>query len=138
VPCLLSVDIESGFSDDPDAVADLAAELVALGVVGINIEDGRTDGTLDDTARHCAKIAAIKDRVPQLFVNARTDTFWLKAGEVDETLARVSRYEKAGADGIFVPAVHDVSIVGQLTRATRYVRKRTSNFQNRAMPMCSN
>src|SRR5712664_1704290 len=36
----LTVDIEGGYSDDPGAVARLVARVLAVGVVGINIEDG--------------------------------------------------------------------------------------------------
>jgi 2-methylisocitrate lyase-like PEP mutase family enzyme len=36
----LTVDIEAGYSDDPRAVARLAARVLATGAVGINIEDG--------------------------------------------------------------------------------------------------
>lgn len=73
---MVTVDIESGFSDDAEQVADLAEELADAGAVGINVEDGRPDGTLASVDLHCAKIAAIKARTPDLFVNARTDTFW--------------------------------------------------------------
>lgn len=78
----------------------------------MNIEDGRPDGTLADPERHSAKVAAIKYRVPDLFVNARTDTFWLGSGglgsgDVDETLRRAAAYVAAGADGVFVPGATD-------------------------------
>ncbi|WP_174514876.1 isocitrate lyase/phosphoenolpyruvate mutase family protein, partial [Streptacidiphilus anmyonensis] len=43
---LLSVDIEGGFSDDPGEVAALAVELSEAGAVGVNLEDGRADGSL--------------------------------------------------------------------------------------------
>src|SRR5690349_13558137 len=73
---LVSVDIADGFSADPAAVADLAAELAGAGVAGINLEDGRADGTLAPAGVHAALVKAVKDRVPELFVNARTDTHW--------------------------------------------------------------
>lgn len=44
LPCLVTVDIEAGFSDGPGEVADLAAELSAAGSVGVNLEDGRPGG----------------------------------------------------------------------------------------------
>ncbi len=77
LPTLLTVDIEAGFSDDPFFVAELAAELAAAGAVGVNLEDGHPDGTLVPVDRHQAKIAAVRAQVPDLFINARTDTFWL-------------------------------------------------------------
>lgn len=108
LPSLITVDIEAGFSDDPYDVADLAAELADAGAVGVNLEDGGPDGNLVDPALHCEKIAAVKDRVPELFVNARTDPFWLSTdAPLDEALRRGAGYVGAGADGIFVPGVAD-------------------------------
>jgi 2-methylisocitrate lyase-like PEP mutase family enzyme len=100
----LTVDVEGGFGGSPDEVADLAAELAAEGAAGVNIEDGRPGGDLAPPAAQAALIAAIKARVPGLFVNARTDTYWLGVSP-PETLDRARRYLDAGADGVFVPAV---------------------------------
>lgn len=103
---LLTVDVESGFADDPDAVADVVAELADAGVVGVNIEDGRPDGTLAGPGELVGKIGAIRARTPELFVNARTDAFWLPGSAerpLEESLRRAARYVAAGADGIFVP-----------------------------------
>ncbi|MFD5156906.1 isocitrate lyase/phosphoenolpyruvate mutase family protein [Streptomyces hawaiiensis] len=108
-PFLLSVDAEGGFSDDPDEVAQFARELYAVGAVGINLEDG-----LGPAARHAAKIAAVKQAAPGLFVNARTDTHWL--GEGDGTLARLDAYQQAGADGVFVPGLADLREIEALVR----------------------
>jgi 2-methylisocitrate lyase-like PEP mutase family enzyme len=105
LPVLVTVDVEGGFGGDPAAVADLAAELADSGAVGINLEDGHADGTLAPVADQVALIAAVKDRVPGLFVNARTDTRWLDAGDLGETLARTRAYAAAGADGVFVPGL---------------------------------
>ncbi|MFF1440319.1 isocitrate lyase/phosphoenolpyruvate mutase family protein [Streptomyces sp. NPDC058295] len=104
-PLLLSVDAESGFSEDPDEVGEFARQLVAVGAVGINLEDAL--GSVD---RHAAKIAAVKAAAPGLFVNARTDTYWLgERGERGgvETMSRLDAYQQAGADGVFVPGLTD-------------------------------
>ncbi|WP_370948192.1 isocitrate lyase/phosphoenolpyruvate mutase family protein [Amycolatopsis sp. cg5] len=103
----VSVDIADGFSDDPAEVAALAAELAALGVVGVNLEDGRPDGSLTDLDHQCAKIRAVTAQVPSLFVNARTDTHWLTDNppSVDVALARANAYVEAGASGIFIPGL---------------------------------
>ncbi|SCF15286.1 isocitrate lyase/PEP mutase family protein [Micromonospora chokoriensis] len=106
LPVLLSVDVEAGFSDDPAEVAGYVAELAGLGVVGINLEDGRADGTLAAPEHLADKVAAVKAAVPDLFVNARVDTWWLGVDDpLPQTLARARAYRAAGADGIFVPGV---------------------------------
>ncbi|MET7650697.1 isocitrate lyase/phosphoenolpyruvate mutase family protein [Streptomyces sp. NPDC005486] len=104
-PFLLSVDAESGFSEDPDEVGEFARLLEAVGAVGINLEDA-----LGPADRHAAKIAAVKAAAPRLFVNARTDTYWLGGDDergVPETLSRLDAYQQAGADGVFVPGMTD-------------------------------
>ncbi|MEU8424663.1 isocitrate lyase/phosphoenolpyruvate mutase family protein [Micromonospora sp. NPDC048835] len=117
LPVLLTVDVEGGFSDDPAEVAEYVAELAGLGVVGINLEDGRADGTLADTQVTAAKVAAVKAAVPDLFVNARTDTWWLGVDDpLPQTLARAHAYRLAGADGIFVPGTVDLAILRVLTQ----------------------
>ncbi|MFF2541351.1 isocitrate lyase/phosphoenolpyruvate mutase family protein [Kitasatospora sp. NPDC058063] len=112
---LLSVDAESGFSDDPDEVAELAVELAKAGAVGINLEDGRADGSLTPVDRHAAKIAAVKAAVPELFVNARTDTYWCGQDAPEAgALRRLDAYQQAGADGVFVPGLADPAAIGRL------------------------
>ncbi|MFF5180795.1 isocitrate lyase/phosphoenolpyruvate mutase family protein [Micromonospora sp. NPDC000316] len=116
LPVLLSVDIEAGFSDDPAAVAGYVAELAGLGVVGINLEDGRADGTLAEPECIAEKVAAVKAAVPDLFVNARTDTWWLGVDDpLAQTLTRARAYRAAGADGVFVPGIVDPATLRLLT-----------------------
>ena len=56
----LSVDLEGGYSDDPAAVGEIVTQVVDVGAVGINLEDGtRAANVL------CAKIgrASCRERV---------------------------------------------------------------------------
>ena len=99
LPVPISVDAEHGFSDDPLQVAEYAQRLEALGVAGINLEDRN-----GDPQHHAAVIAAVK-QATRLFVNARTDTYWLGDGTGTEERCRI--YIDAGADGIFVPGARD-------------------------------
>ncbi|WP_128431213.1 isocitrate lyase/PEP mutase family protein [Streptomyces cyaneus] len=108
-PYLVSVDAEDGYSEDPDQVGEFARELAAVGAVGINLED-----RLGSTALHAAKIAAVKSAAPGLFLNARTDTYWLGDGE--ETLERLDAYQQAGADGVFVPGLTDPRQIAALVK----------------------
>ncbi|GGJ80435.1 hypothetical protein GCM10011583_09910 [Streptomyces camponoticapitis] len=125
LPVHISVDIEDGYSDDPDEVAAYVSALAAsrddagggTGAAGINIEDS-TAGTLVDPAAHAAKVAAVKRRCPEVFVNARVDTYWLgQDATVAATLDRATRYVEAGADGLFVPGATDPALLRELAAA---------------------
>jgi 2-methylisocitrate lyase-like PEP mutase family enzyme len=115
VPAFITMDCEDGHSDDPAAVAAYVAELGALGIAGVNLEDSR-DGHLVAASEMAAKVAAVKDSAPDVFVNARVDTYWFHEEEsVDETLARASAYVAAGADGVFVPGLADPDTIRAIT-----------------------
>ncbi|AXJ10919.1 isocitrate lyase/phosphoenolpyruvate mutase family protein [Arthrobacter sp. PM3] len=105
LPVHLTVDIEDGYSDDPDEVAEHVAELANLGVAGINLEDS-TAGHLVDPSAFAGKVAAVKRRCPEIFINARVDNIWFgEQATVDAVLLRAGVYADAGADGIFVPGL---------------------------------
>src|SRR5215510_12594037 len=116
----LTMDIEAGYSDDPEAVGRLAAELIEAGVVGINLEDGSKPPDL-----LCAKIARIRRVAGELgvdlFINARTDVYLRglvpEAGRVAETIARAARYRDAGASGIFVPGAVEPGAIAEIAGA---------------------
>lgn len=99
----VTVDIEDGFGGSPAEVAELSGSLAAMGIAGVNVEDGRGD-RLADPAEQGKLIRAIKDSAPDLFVNARTDPFWLDMPDaLTEAVRRARIYAYAGADGVFVP-----------------------------------
>ncbi|GAA1785297.1 isocitrate lyase/PEP mutase family protein [Agromyces lapidis] len=119
----VTVDLESGFTEEPAAVAELAAELAALGVVGVNLEDSTADGRLVAPAAFAEKLAAVAAAAPRLYLNARTDAFWVDAFPPDsravaartsETLERARRYHDAGASGVFVPGELDDRTIAAL------------------------
>ncbi|WP_329459304.1 isocitrate lyase/PEP mutase family protein [Streptomyces sp. NBC_01497] len=104
LPVHVSADIEDGYDDTPERVA---AYVASLGADGINIEDSSAE-RLIDPRRHAAKIAAIKQRTPDVFVNARVDTYWLRQdARRAASLERARVYVEAGADGVFVPGASD-------------------------------
>ena len=114
VPAFISIDIEDGYADDPEHVASFVDPLP---VDGINIEDSSHD-RLVDPRQLAGKVAAIKARRPDVFVNARVDTYWLgQDADVDTTLQRANSYLTAGADGVFVPGVVDPETVRTLAAA---------------------
>jgi 2-methylisocitrate lyase-like PEP mutase family enzyme len=116
----LTVDIEGGYSQDPDAVGRLIGALIEAGAVGVNLEDG---GGSPDVL--CAKIAAARKVADglgvALYINARTDVYLRElvpeADRVAETCARAARYRAAGASGIFVPKVLEPAAIAAIARA---------------------
>lgn len=102
----LTVDLEAGYSDQPEQVAELATEIVRAGAVGINLEDG-----VKPPDMLVAKIRAIRSALGSvpLFINARTDVYLrglaMGAAAVAVTVERLNRYREAGADGSFVPGL---------------------------------
>jgi 2-methylisocitrate lyase-like PEP mutase family enzyme len=109
LPVPVTVDIEYGLGADP---VELALELSQMGVAGINIEDGRPDG-LAPVAEQAEIVRSITRAVPEMFVNARTDTHW-QGSATDEMRTRVDAYVAAGADGIFVPGLRDPAEIAAL------------------------
>ncbi|WP_308258232.1 isocitrate lyase/PEP mutase family protein [Saccharothrix obliqua] len=111
LPVAVTVDVEAGFGD----VRGVAAELADLGVVGVNIEDGR-GAALADPVEQAALVRACKDAAPHLFVNARVDTHWLGVDR-GSTVERALRYVDAGADGVFVPGLVDEGEIAAVVAA---------------------
>lgn len=107
----LSVDIENGYSDDPQTVAENVRRVLEVGAVGINLEDGS-----DAPQLLARKIEAIKSMAANngfdVFINARTDVYLASLvpehARVEESLKRGHMYREAGADGLFVAALVDV------------------------------
>lgn len=111
-PVPVNVDLEAGFGERPETVADAVAEAAALGAAGVNLED--TDpatGRLRDTAHHAEIVTACAESLarhaPDVVLNARTDVFWNGVGEPAERAAltreRLRAYRDAGATCLFVP-----------------------------------
>ena len=120
----VSIDLEAGYGDTPDAAAASVTEILKAGAIGINIEDGLFGGKrqLVSPDQHAAKIKAVREAAQKfgihLFINARTDPFLLKFGSPDECLneaaKRAKAYADAGADGVFVPGLTDLALIEKL------------------------
>ncbi|HEY9533731.1 MAG TPA: isocitrate lyase/phosphoenolpyruvate mutase family protein [Mucilaginibacter sp.] len=113
----LSVDMERGYADDLNVLTDNIQKLIDNGVSGINIEDMQGEDI------YLRKLESIKNYLiktnQQLFINARTDVFLQKLPSPLETvLRRAKLYKEAGADGLFVPAVSDATVIKEITRST--------------------
>ncbi|NVE93605.1 isocitrate lyase/PEP mutase family protein [Altererythrobacter lutimaris] len=121
----LSVDIESGYADNPESLSANAQALHQAGAVGCNLEDQLIGSeALREPAEQAERIAAV-DEVG-LFVNARTDLFLrhLMRGDdpnqdelVESAIERASLYREAGAGCLFVPGLSDPDLIARLCRA---------------------
>ncbi|PMR61194.1 isocitrate lyase/phosphoenolpyruvate mutase family protein [Verrucosispora sp. ts21] len=105
LPVQLTADIETGSVAAAVAVAE-------AGAVGVNVEDA-----LRPAAEHATLIRSVKREVPELFVNARTDTHWQRPGDLAEAISRVRRYADAGADGVFVPGLSEPADIAAVVAA---------------------
>jgi len=123
----VTADIEAGFGNTPEQVADMVKRVIEAGAVGINLEDSsKAQGhELVAVDAHVAKIDAaramgIQCQVP-LVINARTDVFLAGVGPEPDRFAhavqRANAYRAAGADCLFIPGVRDAVTVGRLVQA---------------------
>lgn len=121
----LTVDLEAGYGQHPTEIAENIIRLAALGVVGVNIEDSIVDGkrylldadSFNDKLRAVCNI--LKQQKRELFINVRTDTFLLNlANPVEETIKRAIKYQKAGANGLFVPCIEKVEDIRAVVKGT--------------------
>ncbi|KDM93126.1 isocitrate lyase/PEP mutase family protein [Photobacterium galatheae] len=122
----LSVDIEAGFSRNPEVIALHIQQLAALGVAGINIEDSRVDAdrTLVPAEEFAAILSAVKAILQhdqtEVFLNVRCDAFLLGLDNAcAETVKRAQIYQMAGADGLFVPCLTQAEHIKAVVAASR-------------------
>ena len=125
----VSIDLESGYGDAPQAVGDTVRLAISAGAIGCNLEDSfPADGKLREAGAHVERVrharrAAEAANIP-FFINARTDVFFQRppaqhdAAMLAEALERARRYADAGADGVFAPGLLDIKLIAQLAAAS--------------------
>lgn len=118
----VTADMEGGYCNQPEGMAETAHELLEAGAVGLNLEDSRQERKLVDVSLQQEKLRALKEagrtEGVDLVLNARTDPYLLKdAGDTwrfEETVCRARAYRDAGADCIFVPGLSDAETIRRL------------------------
>lgn len=117
----LSVDLEDGFGEAPETVADTISLTLAAGAAGGGIEDFTGDRTrpLYDESLAADRIRAARaavDATGEPFVLVgRTDGL-LVGAPLDECVRRANAYLTAGADCAFVPGAADAETIATLVR----------------------
>jgi len=105
----VSADLERGFGDEPEVVAETIRLAAEVGLVGCTIEDatGNQDAPLYDVHLAVERIAAAAQAARALqfpfFLTARAHNFVYAAPSLNDTISRLQAFEKAGADVLFAP-----------------------------------
>ena len=112
----VSADLENGFRDDPDGVAETIRMAAQAGLVGCSIEDSTGDkrGLYDiglGTERIAAAVQAARTLPFHFTLTARAESFIRGKPDLDDAIKRLQSYEKAGADVLFAPALPDIGAV---------------------------
>jgi 2-methylisocitrate lyase-like PEP mutase family enzyme len=120
----VTADMEWGYAEQPDDVAENMRRVLRAGAVGINLEDSIREGeVLFPIDFQCARIRAVREMarhegVP-FFINARTDVFWpvvpgTDAEKLDEAIRRARAYLDAGADCFYPILLGDLAMLKRL------------------------
>jgi 2-methylisocitrate lyase-like PEP mutase family enzyme len=123
----VSADLENGFGADATTVAETIRLCAAAGAVGGSIEDA-TRGTeqtgaapLFDFTLAVERVAAAAEAARALpfpfTLTARAEGFLHGRGDLDDVIARLQAFERAGADVLFAPGLPDLDAVRAVCRA---------------------
>src|SRR5215471_15841642 len=113
----VSADLERGFGDTPEVVAETLRLAAEAGLVGCTIEDatGNPANPLYDKGLAVERIAAAAEAVRGLpfpfILTARAHNLLYAAPSLEDTIARLQAFEKAGADVLFAPGLPDLAAV---------------------------
>lgn len=116
----VSVDLENGYSNQPEEMSDTIKLAAEVGVVGGSIEDTTTnrDAPIRDfeLAVECVRAAAeAKSALSYPFMlTARAENYLYGRPDLADTIRRLQAYQEAGADVLFAPGLassEDISSV---------------------------
>ena len=119
----VAADLENGFGDGSDAVAETIRMAAEAGFVGCSIEDHTGDKErplyeLQFAAdRIAAAVQAAKSLPFRFTLTARAENFVHGKPDLDDTIKRLQAYEKAGADVLFAPSLPDLAAVRAICSA---------------------
>lgn len=113
----VSADLEKGFGDAPETVAETVRLAAGAGLVGCTIEDstGNPQAPLYDFELAVDRIAAAAQAARELpfpfMLAARAHNLLYANASLDETIRRLQAFERVGADVLFAPALPDLDAV---------------------------
>ena len=116
-------DLERGYGDDPETVAETVRLAAAAGLAGCSIEDatGDADTPIYEIELAVARIQAAVDAarsLPYDFVlTARAENYLHGVLDFPETVTRLQRFQDAGADVLYAPGITDIEEMRRLVDA---------------------
>lgn len=119
----VSADLEHGFGDRPEAVAETIRLAAEAGLVGCTIEDATRNPQhpLYEESLAVERIAAGAEAARALpfpfALTARAHNFLYPNPSLEATIRRLQAFEKAGAEVLFAPGLPDVASVRAVCEA---------------------
>ena len=117
----LSVDLENGYGPDPAHAAEAIGRVAEAGAIGGSIEDHDPETGLyepDHAAERVAAAAEVAGALDFPFtLTARAENHIRGNPDLDDTIARLQAYERAGADVLFAPGLRDVDQIRAVAEA---------------------
>jgi 2-methylisocitrate lyase-like PEP mutase family enzyme len=105
----VAVDLENGYGADPACAAGAVSRVAAAGAVGGSIEDYDPVGRLYEPAAAAERVAAAVEAARSLpfpfTLTARAENHIRGNPDLDDTIARLQAFERAGADVLFAPGL---------------------------------
>jgi 2-methylisocitrate lyase-like PEP mutase family enzyme len=117
----VSVDLENGYGDDPEAAAKAIALAARAGVVGGSIEDysGKDSGAIYDFPLAVERVTAAVEAARALpfpfTLTARAENLIRGRDDLDDTIRRLQAFERAGADVLYAPGLTTLDQVRRVT-----------------------
>jgi 2-methylisocitrate lyase-like PEP mutase family enzyme len=114
-PLPVTADLENGFGESPETVAETVRRAGEVGLAGASIEDATYQPDQPIFARELAieRIQAAVEAaraLPYPFtLTARSENFIRGRPDLDDTLSRLQAFEAAGADVLYAPGLPDES-----------------------------
>jgi 2-methylisocitrate lyase-like PEP mutase family enzyme len=117
----ISVDLENGYGQEPEAAATAITRVAGAGAVGGSIEDWDRQGSiypLEQAAERVVAAAAAAAALEFPFtLTARAENHIRGNPDLSDTIARLQAYEAAGADVLYAPGLRTVDEVRAVCEA---------------------
>jgi 2-methylisocitrate lyase-like PEP mutase family enzyme len=117
----VSADLENGFADDPEGVAETISMAAEAGLAGCSVEDstGRADDPIyaADLAAERVRAAAEAAKASGLVITARSENYLHGRPDLADTIARLQSFQEAGAHVLYAPGLTSIEDIRQVISA---------------------